>query len=435
MHILIAGGGYVGMYTALRLERRLRRDEARFTLVTPESFMTYHPFLPEAAAGSIEPRHVVVPLRKVLRRTRVVVGHLGELDHDRRAATVRPLEGPAFEFGYDHAVVALGSLSRVLPVPGLAEVGLGFKSVPEAIYLRNQVLSRMDAADSTDDPEVRRRALSFLFVGGGYAGVEALGELEGLARQACRYFQTIRSGDMRWVLVEASPRILPEIGEDLQAYAQSILRRRGIEIRLDTRLVSAEGGVMVLSGGESFAADTLVWTAGVRAHPLVASFGWPLDERGRVVVDEYLRVQGVDGAWAAGDCAAVPDPDAPGTSPPTAQHALRQAQRLGDNLVATLRGGELRAFRYHNLGALVSFGSHEGVARVLGLRIRGLPAWALHRIYHVSRIPTLNRKVRVNMDWFVSFLFKRDIAQLGSLQHPRKAFVEALGGEEPGVRP
>jgi NADH dehydrogenase len=426
--ILIIGGGYVGVYSALELQRRLGRGEARIALVNPESFMVYQPFLPEAASGSIEPRHVVVPLRAILRGGRLITGEVTALNHARRRATVRPMEGQPYELDYDIVVVGPGSVSRVLAVPGLAERAVGFKTVTEAIYLRNQVLSRMDAAESTADPDLRRRALTFLFVGGGYAGVEALAELEDLARDASRYYRTVRREDMRWVLVEATPRILPEIDPGLADYALQRLRRRDIEVHLGTRLESAEGGVMRLSNGRSFPADTLVWTTGVRAPPLVAGLGFPVDERGRVLADEYLRVRGVDGAWTAGDCAAVPDLTLGGICPPTAQHALRQARRLGSNLAASIQGRPLQPFRYRQLGSLVSLGRYKGVARIPGMRLRGFPAWFLHRTYHVARIPTFNRKVRVVIDWTVALFFRRDVVQLGSLQHPREPFSRAVGG-------
>jgi len=427
VRILIVGGGYVGLYAALRLERSLRPGEAEVVLVNPESYMTYQPFLPEAASGNIEPRHVVVPLRTVLKRTRVVTGEVSALDHARRTATVAPTDGPAFDLAYDHVVIAPGSISRVLPVPGLAERAVGFKTVAEAIYLRNQVLSRMDAAESTDDPAARRRALAFLFVGGGYAGVEALAELEDLARDACRYYRTVRREDMRWVLVEAAGGILPEIGRALGEYAAERLRQRGIEVHLGARLESAQGGLMRLSNGIAFEAETLVWTTGVKAHPVIAQTGFALDERGRLVADEFLRVKDVPGAWTAGDCAAVPDLTTGGFCPPTAQHAMRQARRLGENLAASVRGERPEPFRYRNLGALVSLGRYKGVARVVGIRLKGFPAWFLHRTYHLSRVPTLNRKVRVLLDWTVGLFFRRDVVQLGSLQRPREPFGRAAG--------
>jgi NADH:quinone reductase (non-electrogenic) len=402
------------------------------TVVAPESFMLYQPLLPEAASGNIEPRHVVVPLRRVLRDTSIVVGKLEGLDHPDRRATVRPLEGDPFDLSYDHVVLGLGAVSRILPVPGLAERGIGFTSVPEAIYLRNRVLERMDAAESAADPALRRRALTFVFVGGGYSGVQGLAELEDLARDAAGEYRTVRREDMRWVLVEATPRILPEIGERLSAYAAERLRRRDIEVRLSTRLESAEGGRIVLSDGEAFEADTLVWTAGVRANPVVDRLGFPTLERGRIDVDEFLRVRGTDGAWAAGDCAAVPDLTTGGICPPTAQHALRQARRIAKNILATLGGRRLRPFRYRQLGTLVSLGTAKGVARVLGLRMRGFPAWFLHRTYHLLLVPTVNRKTRILADWTLALFFRRDAVQLGSLQDPRESFQRAA---EPDDRP
>jgi NADH:ubiquinone reductase (H+-translocating) len=436
MRILIVGGGYVGMYSALRLERRLRgAEDVEIALVNPESFMTYQPFLPEAASGNIEPRHVVIPLRTVLKRTRVITAAVAGIDHEARSATIKPEVGPAYALAYDHLVLAPGSVSRVLPVPGLAGRAVGFKTVAEAIYLRNHVLARMDASESTTDEAARRRALTFLFVGGGYAGVEALAELEDLARDACRYYRMVRREHMRWVLVEAAEGILPEIGRGLGEYALERLRHRDIEVHLGTRLDSAEGGLMRLSNGVEFDADTLVWTTGVRPHPLLGRSGLPLDERGRLVADEFLRVRGVEGVWTAGDCAAVPDLTTGGLSPPTAQHALRQARRLGDNLAGQLRGEAPEAFRYRDMGALVSLGRYKGVARVLRFRVRGFPAWFLHRTYHLTQIPTLNRKVRVMMDWTVALFFRRDVVQLGSLRRPRAQFEQAAGDGGPDEAP
>ncbi|MFN2593891.1 MAG: NAD(P)/FAD-dependent oxidoreductase [Actinomycetota bacterium] len=430
--ILICGGGYVGLYSALSLEKHLRRGEAEIVLVTPESNMTYQPFMPEAAAGNIEPRHAVVPLRGVLKRTRLIIGHVTSVDHDRKTTTVAPVEGAPYEIAYDHVIVGLGSVSRVLPVPGLAERGVGFKTVAEAIYLRNQILSCMDVAESTRDQQVRSRALTFVFVGGGYAGVEALAELEDLARYASRRYATVSRRDMRWILVEAANGILPEIGEGLGNYALQRLHERGIEVYLQTRLESAEKGVMTLSNGKKFEAETLVWTTGVKPHPVLDRVSLPKDDRGRLTTDAYLRVKGVDGAWAAGDCAAVPDLASGGVAPPTAQHALREARRLGENLAATIKGRSLKEFRYRQLGTLVSLGRYKGVARILGVRLKGFPAWFLHRTYHVAMIPTFNRKVRVVVDWTVALFFKRDVVQLGSLQTPRDAFTDAAGSPPEG---
>lgn len=427
--ILLVGGGYVGMYAALELQKRAGR-RADVAVVNPENFMLYQPFLPEVASGNIEPRHVVVPLRQVLRHARIVVGEVTRITHEHRRATVRTGDGETLELGYDVIVVGAGSRSRVLPVPGLAERGIGFKSVAEAIYLRNHVIGRLDEAAETPDPERRRAALSFVFVGGGYAGVEALAELEDMAGAAMKYYPQLRREDMRWVLVEAAGTILPEIGPDLAAYVRRHLEERGIAVMLETRLESAEGGVMKLSNGASFAADTLVWTAGVKPEPVAERSGFPVDDRGRVVVDEYLRVRGIEGAWAAGDDAAVPDLLTGATAPPTAQHALREARRLGRNIAATLTGGPLEPFRHRNLGQLASLGRFKGAAKVLGVRVTGFPAWWLHRSYHILMMPTLSRKSRIIADWTVGLLFPRDIAQLGSLHNPRQPFERAAGGDE-----
>jgi len=434
--ILVLGGGYVGLYTALRLQSRLRRGEADVTVVDPQSYMTYQPFLPEASAGSLSPRHVVVPLRSVLRRCRVVNARVVAMDHERRHVRLAPLSGPEYEYPYDVVVVALGSVARTLPVPGLAQVGVGFKTVEEAIHLRNQVLSRLDVAESTPDVERGRRALSFVFVGGGYAGVEAVAELQDMAVDALRHYRSVGPRDLRFVLVEASDRILPEVGPDLGRYTVDQLRRQGIDVRLGTRLTSCTNGRVELDDGTVLEADTLVWTAGVRPSPVLGSLGLPLDERGRLRCTEELRVEGVEGAWGAGDAAAVPDLTRPGElCVPNAQHAVRQAKRLAGNVLAELRGGRTRPYRHADAGSVASLGLHRGVAQVYGIRLRGLPAWLMHRTYHLSRVPTLNRKVRVMADWTLALFFRRETVSLGSLAHPFRQFEEATGPERAGLTP
>lgn len=426
--ILIVGGGYIGMYAARRLERRLDSSAHQLMLVNPENFMLYQPFLPEVASGLIDPRAVVVPLRRVLRRTQLVVGEVEGIDLEAKQARVRLSGGDLRHLGYDVMILGAGSWSRTLAIPGLAEYGVGFKKLPEAIWLRNRVVSQLDRAAEISDAGARRAALTFVFVGAGFAGIEALGELEDLARVATRTIPSLARTDQRWVMVEAGPQILPELEPDLASYAAERLRGRGIEIRTSTRLDRIGDGVVHLSGGEAFAAETLVWTAGVRAAPLAVASGFPVDEQGRVTVDRTLRVEGVESAWAAGDVAAVPDEHASrGISPPTAQHALRQAKVLADNVAASLEGRALRTFRYENKGMLCSLGHYRGVANPLGIKLRGFPAWFLHRTYHLFYMPTFARKARIALDWTVALLFPRDIAQLGSLEHPRDAFRRAAG--------
>lgn len=337
--VLLVGAGYVGLYAALQLEERLAAREATLTLVNPGNYMLYKPLLPEVASGTIEPRHAVVPLRQVLRRTRVLTGCVTGLDHEARQARVAPPGGAPFDLDYDHVVLGLGSTSRLLPVPGLQENAVGFTTVDEALYLRNHVIGRMEAAEATRDEEVRQRALTFVVVGGGYTGVEALAELEDLTRAACAAYATITPRHVRWVLVEATERILPTVNAQLATYALSELRARGIQVHLETLLESVEAGVLTLSTGERVAADTLVWAAGVTPHPLLAELGLPTTDDGRLQADACLRVRGVEGAWAGGDGAAAPDLVAGGTLPPTAQHAQRAGIQIGRNVAATLRGG------------------------------------------------------------------------------------------------
>ena len=428
--ILVVGGGYVGMYTALRLQKKLKRELRRRTVevivVDPRSYMTYQPFLPEAAAGSLEPRHVVVPLRRVLPRCEVLNGRVGRVDHARRVARIEPTRGDAFDLTYEHIVMSPGSIARTLPIPGLAEMGIGFKQVEEAITLRNQVLEKLDIAASITDRHLKRCVLTFVFVGGGYAGIEALAELEDMARYATRYYEDISPDDLRFVLVEASGRILPEVGDDLGRYTVEELRKRNIEVRLNTRLESCVGGHIVLSDGEEFDAETLVWTAGVKAHPMLADTDLPVDDKGRVRCRPDLRVEGLDGAWAAGDGAAVPDLTNPGQMcSPSAQHAVRQAKQLGTNIALVLHGRTTDAYIHKHVGSVASLGLHKGVAQVYGIKLRGFPAWFMHRTYHVSRVPTFNRKVRVILDWTLALFFKREVVSLGSLQNPRGEFSEA----------
>ena len=426
--ILIVGGGYGGMHTALRLERLLRPGEATVMVADPRSYMTYQPLLAEAAAGNLEPRHVVVPLRGVLRRAQVIKAAVSSIDHGHRVAYLSDADGAERPVGYDMLVLAPGSISRVLPIPGLAEAGIGFRTVGEAIHLRNHVLGRLDAAASANSAEDRRAALTFVFTGGGYAGVEALAELQDMAFDACARYPEFSHREMRWILVEAADRILPEVSPAMADYTAALLRHRHIEVRLRTRLTSAEGGRIRFDGGEEFNAGTLVWTAGVVPSPLARQAGLPTDASGRVVVSEFLAVEGTDGAWALGDCAAVPDLAAGGGTlcAPTAQHAYRQARRLAGNITAVLRGGTPTPYRHASAGSVASLGLYRGVAEVYGLRMRGLPAWMTHRTYHLLKLPTMNRRLRVVSDWTLALLFRREVISLDVLEHPRQDFQAAL---------
>ena len=427
--ILIVGGGYVGLYTALRLLKKLRDDEATVTVVDPRSYMTYQPFLPEAAAGAVSPRHVVVPLRRVLRGAEILTGRVTAVDHSHRRATVQPLEGSSYALDYDVLVSAVGAVSRTLPVPGLADWATGFKTVEEAIQLRNRILECLDIAESTRDPLIRRRNLNVVVVGGGFAGVEALAELEDMARYAVRYYRNVGRDDMRFVLVEGADKILPEVGPEMGVWTLEQLCKRGIEVKLGTFLESTVDGHVVLSDGTELDAETVVWTAGVRPSPVLAATDLPLDDRGRVRTSVTLQVDGLEDAWAAGDSAAVPDLTGPAgsTCAPNAQHAVRQSKVLADNLVASLRGKPVKEYRHKYVGSVAGLGLYDGVANVYGIKVKGIAAWFMHRTYHVSRVPTFNRKARVVADWTLALLFKREIVSLWSMHEPFRDFQAAAG--------
>jgi NADH:ubiquinone reductase (H+-translocating) len=430
--ILVVGAGHVGLYAALRLSKKLRSTEAEVTIVDPQAHMTYQPFLPEAAAGNISPRHAVVPLRRELRHAKVLSGAVVRIENARKVATVQPIVGPPVEVAYDSIVVVPGSVSRTLPIPGLRENAVGFKTIGEAIWLRNHLLEQLDVAATTVDADTRKRALTFVFVGGGYAGIEALAEMEDMLRDAFRYYDELDPSMMRWVLVEASRRILPEVDRDMGAYTVEQLRKRGISVRLETRLDSCVDGLVKLSDGDSFTADTIVWTAGVKPSPMLDHTDLPRDNKGRLTCLATLQMVGpdgsiVDGVWSAGDCAAVPDLSSsePGAlCSPSAQHAVRQARQLADNLRAQIRGTQIKNYKHKHVGSVASLGLHKGVAQVYGVKIRGLPAWFMHRTYHLSRIPSLNRKIRVVIDWTLALVLRRETVALGELHMPRDPFTD-----------
>jgi NADH dehydrogenase len=420
-NVLILGGGFGGLTAARRLERKLAPHSATVTLVSDVNFMLYTPLLPGAAAGTLEPRHVVVPLREQLRHTQLHLGVVTGADPERRVVAVRSVSGEDAELPYDQLIVALGSTSRTLPIPGLAEHAMGFKTLAEAIALRNRVISRLEQAEIEDDEDARRALLTFVFVGAGYAGLEGLAELQDFAADVIERYPRVRLDGVRFMLVEAKDRVMPEVPASLAAFATAELRKRGIEVRLSTTIEAVTAHTVTLAGGEVVPATTLAWTAGVKPHPVVAELGLPLARSGRIVADRFCAVQDHPGVWAIGDAAAVPDPakkDNP--SPPTAQHVLRQAKVAADNVVAALTGDDAkrRPFRYRTLGVFVDMGRNQAVATTLGIRWRGFPAWFLARTYHLALMPGNARRVRLMADWTVGLLFGRDSAELGQLGHP-----------------
>jgi NADH:ubiquinone reductase (H+-translocating) len=418
--VVIAGGGFGGLYAARRLERRLPRHSARITVVSDVNFLLYTPLLPGAAAGTLEPRHVVVPLREELEWAELMLGRVTGADPGVNELYVRSLDERDETLRYDQLVVAVGSVSRVLPVPGLAQNALGFKNLADAIALRNQALLNLEIAESLPDDAARREYLTFVFVGAGYAGVEGFAELQDYVNDTIDQYPRCRVVGTRWILVEAQNRIMREIPESLAEVASKELRRRGMEIRTGTTLESVDDQSAVLSTGERVPTRLVCWTAGVRTPGVVKQLGLPLGQGDRIETDATMRVKGWDNVWAIGDAAAVPDPAkhrrAP--SPQTCQHAIRQGRRVGSNVAAVLAGGRPQPFRYRTLGVFVDLGQKKAVATVLGLRLRGFPAWFAARTYHLYMMPGMARRVRLGIDWAVGLLFGRASAELGQLGHP-----------------
>lgn len=395
----------------------------------------YAPLLPGAAAGTLDPRHIVVPLREHLKRTALRVGYVTGGDPARDVLRVQMISGAVKEYRYDHLVVALGSVARVIPIPGLVEHAIGFKTIADATALRNRIVRHFELAEGLDDKQARAEYLSFVFVGGGYAGLEGIAELQGFARDAIRRYPRCRETGTRFVLVDAAARVMPEIQPQLADWTVELLSRRGIEFRLETTVAEVRPDSVVLSDGETLMARTVVWTAGVRASPVASSLGLPL-EHGRIVCDEYLRVQGCDNVWAIGDIAAVPDPAQPGKPcPPTAQHAIRQGKLLASNIAAVTRGRRPEPFTFKTLGAFADLGRHRAVANLMGIRVKGFPAWAIGRFYHLAWLPGLDRKSRLIADWSVEILFPRDLAEMGQVGHPPRLELPATDPMDNGPVP
>ncbi len=430
--ILVVGGGYAGFYAAWKLEKKLRKGEAQLVLVDPRPYMTYQPFLPEIVAGSIEARHAAVSLRRHLRRTRIIAGTVSMIDHADKTVTVRPALGPEFELSYDIIVVTAGAVTRKLAIPGVAEQAIGMKHVEEAVAIRDRLLTAFDQAAALEPGPLRKRLLTTTFVGGGFSGVEGFGELLSLATSLVRRsYPEIDVSELGFHLIEVQGRILPEVTDKPGEWVVRSLEKRGGHVHLNTKLISAQDGHIVLSSGEEFDSELIVWTAGNAANPMVRSHtDLPIDPRGLLSVRADLRVgtadEPVPDAWGAGDDAAVPDlaSGLPGAlTVPNAQHAVRQGKLMAKNIIAVLRGREPKPYMHHSLGSVATLGLGRGIFQYRSLVIKGLPAWLMHRGYHVLAVPTWERKIRVLAVWVTGFLFGRDIVSLASVQHPRDAFL------------
>jgi len=434
--IVIVGGGYAGFYTAWNLEKRLRRGEAEVVVIDPLPYMTYQPFLPEVMAGSVEPRHALVSLRRHLHRTELLSARVTRIDHARKTVTVQPAVGDDYDLDYDIVVVTAGAVTRTFPIPGVQSEAIGLKTIEEAVAVRDRLLANFDRAAALEQGPERRRLLTATFVGGGFAGVEGFGELLSLASALLDSYPELSFDELDFRLVEAQGRILPEVSEKTGRWVVDSLEDRGGRVHLNTQLVSALDGHVVLSTGEEFDSDLIVWTAGTAANPVVARHtDLPVDDRGRLLVGADLRVREageiVVDAWGAGDNAAVPDVSrnaARSTTVPNAQHAVRQGKRLAKNLAASLRGEAPRDYVHANLGVVATLGLYTGVFQSGPFVVKGFIAWVMHRGYHVLAVPTWERKVRVLAAWILSFVLGRDIVSLEQTQHPRDAFEQVGAG-------
>lgn len=410
--IVILGGGFGGVYTALRLEKLWRGSrDIEITLVSRENYFLMTPLLFEAGSGVLEPRHAVNPIRPLLDGTRFVEAEVASIDLDRRAVAVRPPnEGELYEIPYDHLVLALGGVTNTHLIPG-SSCALTFKTLGDAMFLRNRVIRLFEAADIENDPARKQAQLTFVVVGGGLVGVELIGELTSFVENVARLYRHVDPREVRFEMIEAGPHIAPEFDESLADYAAGVLQRRGVNIRTNTAVKSIRDDSLELPDGQRIMAQTIVVATGVVPSPLVTSLPIEKDRKGRALTEPTMRVKGRTDLWALGDCASIPDP-AGKPYPTLAQHALREAVQLANNITSELRGQPLMPFVYQTKGTMAALGHFKGMGRVYGVKIHGFVAWWVWRTYYLFRMPHWNRRLRIILDWTVALFFKNDVVQL-----------------------
>jgi NADH:ubiquinone reductase (H+-translocating) len=437
--ILIVGGGYAGFYTAWKLEKHLAKSEAEIVVVDPLPYLTYQPFLPEVVGGNVEPRHAVVSQRRHLKHSTVITAKVTQINHAARTATITPELGDPWDITYDIIVVTAGSVSRTFPIPGVADQAIGLKAIEEAVEIRNRIMTNFDKAANLPPGPERDRLLTFIVVGGGFAGIEAFGEMRSLASALLKVYPQLTFEDTHFHLIEAMGRIMPEVSLKTSEWVLKDLAKRGASVHLDTQVTGAVDGNIELSTGEIIPSDLIIWTAGVMANPTVVRGGdLPVEERGRIRTRADLRVgteeEFVEGAWSAGDVSAVPDLSGGGVGGycvPNAQHAVRQAKLLAKNLVAVLRGEVPKEYFHKNLGAVAGLGLYNGAFQSGNIAIKGFFAWIAHRGYHGLAMPSWERKFRVVGDWWNNFWLGRDLVNLQAVQDPRYVFEEFAARPRP----
>ena len=424
--ILILGGGFAGAYTAVYLQKALSgAPDVEVMLVAQENFVLFTPMLHEVAGSDAAATDVVQPLRKMLRHTNVLIGDLESVDLEKKQVRVRQSNLVHHrDLTYDHLVLALGSVSNFYHTPGIEEHALTMKTLGDALAVRNRVIDALELADGEPDEALRKAMMTVIVVGGGFAGVETVGAVNDLMREALKFYNNLNEDMLRIVLVDAGKMILPELGESLGRYSETQLGRRGIEIHLNTAVKGYDGKEVIFGDGTRIASNLIIWTAGITPVLIVANLPCA-KERGHVLADEYLQVRNWPGVWALGDCAQVPDLTNPGKfCPPTAQHATRQAPVVARNIVAAMRGQPLKPFKFKTLGLLATIGRRTGVAEIMGFHFSGIIAWAMWRAIYLAKLPGLQKKVRVSLDWMLDLFFSKDIVQLRALPSPTLSGVK-----------
>ena len=415
--IVIAGGGFAGLYAAMYFDRTLaRRSEADVVLISRENFILFTPMLHEVAAGDLQPTDIVNPLRRILRHVKVVEADIDAIDlHGRRVSCVGGLGDVRRDFEFDHLLLTLGAETNFFDMAGVRDWAATMKTLGDAALLHNTMVALLETATLQENASARRALLTFVIAGGGFAGVETTGAINDFVRETARHYPSVAETDIRVVLIHPDHFLLPELGEALGVYAERKLRERKVDVVKGVRVAHYDGSIVTLTDGTSIPASTLIWTAGVKPSAIIASL--PCEkERGRVRVNEYLAVPGVSGLWAAGDCAAVPDVTTGTLCPPTAQHGLRQGVAAAKNIEAAIVGGPLKPFRYRAVGLLASIGRHTGVAMVFGVKFSGFIAWWLWRSVYLAKLPGLAKKLRVMVGWTLDLFFGREIGQMITLR-------------------
>ena len=428
--VLVVGSGFAGFHCMRRLEKHLPADAAELLLASSADYLLYSPLLPNVASGVVEPRHIAVGLHASLRRAKVLLGHVVAVDLEGRTATLRRASGSSQEVAWDRLVLAPGGVTRTFDIPGVAEHALGLKTLAEAAFLRDHVLRELENADAADDPGRRRACCTFVVVGAGYSGTETAAQMQLLTTRAAADYPRLRAGDLRWVLVDLAPRVLPELGRRLGDDAMEVLRGRGVEVRLGTTVEEATAEAVRLSDGETIPSHTLVWCTGVTPSPLIKTLGLPT-EHGRLVVGADLRVPGVPDLFAFGDAAAVPDLTRPGKlTGQTAQHAQRQGRTAARNVAASLGFGKRVDYRHRDLGFAVDLGGFDAVASPFGVAVGGLPGLVATRGYHLLALPSAGNRIRVSLDWLLDWAMRPQLVQLGFLREEQATMAAA---EQTGI--